>query len=299
MRAASRGVLRPALVLIVLFSLCRAADAGRLFLSVVDPEGGGRGVLVLDPDLGDIGGGYPLPEASESLASGLAYSQGTLYYAVTRDLGDTWLYGLDPETGAVLPSYPLPVPGVLNATWSMGALTGLLYIGDTPAEGGSPGQWIREVDPATGALLNTLDLVAANPGFDGVVLGLGSLPDENLLVGWALLPDTGAPFGGLVEIDPLTGVANLLGDPMPDFVGIGLASLDDLIYVGGADSLGASGMVVFGRDGTPLDAWPTEGFFIMDIAADPTPAAIPEPATLAIVALGLLAAAARRRRKAR
>jgi hypothetical protein len=138
----------------------------------------------LNPTTGATLRSFNAPDLSQANLAGLAFDGRVLYFVSSN----RQLYRLDPDTGEQL-GMPTSLP--TGHYWGLASLGGYLYALDTQAKD------ILRLDSATGAIVATLDLDAANPGLLSIS-GLGEYPATGQLVGWNGV--------GPIFIDPATGV---------------------------------------------------------------------------------------------
>ncbi|MDD4787036.1 MAG: Calx-beta domain-containing protein, partial [Pirellulales bacterium] len=188
-----------------------SGSVGRLFASSV-----GDGILEIDPASGAILNQLAAPETL-GVNDGLAFDGVSLWFLAGSFAPNT-LYQLDPDSGAVINSYPLPKNGFRNG---LTALNGRIYI----TQGGVVENDIIAFDPATGTVVQTLDVDGLNPGV-ALVGGLGSLTDPDVLLATGALDDL------IYKIDPFTGL--VLGSFTQNQGGVddGLAGWGGEIYIG-------------------------------------------------------------------
>lgn len=280
--------MRTILVLVFLGCLCARSQADRLFVTTFDPQSYQGTIIALDPDMGPTGQ-FPVPVSlADNMQTGLAYSNGVLYFAAAAPVGNgtgTRIWALDPDTGNQLGD-PIEVEEV--TTFGLAALGGHLYLGED----------IVKVDPATGQKLGSLDP-------SGYIGGLGSLPNENMLLATTTTWDTqGNMIGQIVKIDPVSGAMTQMGEGYPGFYGAGICSVSDAIYAVGQRDIG-SGMIpyltVMDLSGNELEQTQTPDIFL-DVAGEWGAASedpvIPEPLTLGLLGAGMagLGGYVRRRR---
>ncbi len=247
------------------------AEAGRLF--AVPTDGSDR-IVELDPADGSELNSFPAPE-SPDLFCGLAYDGASLYFL--QNTGADTLYQLDPDTGAPQTSWPL---GFGSGSFDgLAVLNGLVHIQDSSLD------LLHVFDPVAGVPTGVVD-----PSV-GLIGGAGALAGPD-----ALLASNGS---FVYAIDPNTWTSTLIANTDP-LAALGVASVDGQVWVSGFDVLDNSNRAeVYLRDGTfvrsvdlPYQVGALAGF--AEATTPPGPA-IPEPASLSLLALGALAL--RRRRK--
>jgi glutamine cyclotransferase len=188
-----------------------SGSAGRLFASST-----GRGILEINPASGAILNELAAP-VNLGVNDGLAFDGVSLWF-LGGSFDPNTLYQLNPNTGAVIKSYPLPKNGFRDG---LTALNGRIYI----THYGAGENDIIAFDPTTGTVVQTLDIDGLNPGVD-FGGGLGSLTDSDVLL------VTGAGDNLIYKIDPFTGL--VLGSFTQNQGGAddGLAGWDGEIYIG-------------------------------------------------------------------
>ena len=159
-----------------------SAAYSRLFAG--DYTGGGK-IYELNPATGATIRQFSTPVTGPSSWQGLAFDGSVLYFVA--DATTDVLYQLDPNTGAVLAQTTLPS----GSYDGLAAIGGQVYAMDTGSDK------IQVFDPATGSVVKTIDLVAANPGrsFFG---GLGEIAGPDALI-------AGANGYEITLLDPGTG----------------------------------------------------------------------------------------------
>ncbi|HUT34046.1 MAG TPA: PEP-CTERM sorting domain-containing protein [Planctomycetota bacterium] len=225
---------------------------------------------------------------------GLAYADDVLYYISGND---GVLYELDPILGTVLDS--TLIAGALNNVDGLATLGGKVYILDSTNDD------LIVFDPALNTVDGTIDLSPTGVGFKG---GLGTISGSSELI--ASAPGAGYFLtADLYSIDPATGLATWLLNASEMYDVYGVDTHEGIAYVAGY-SFNSSGppwsgpAEIQGYDtatGTYLGGGTPEGvtgLWALSIG-EVTPAVIPEPGTLTLLGLGLLAAARRRRNRRR
>nr|WP_294508088.1 PQQ-binding-like beta-propeller repeat protein [uncultured Rhodopila sp.] len=130
----------------LLGALDRAAHAGTAFDGKHLFQIADAAIRKIDPDTGKVVGMIPAPGKGED--SGLAWAEGTLWVGQHRSRK---IHQVDPETGAVLRTIESD-RFVTGVTWVAGELWHATWEGDISD--------VRRIDPATGTVLERLEMPA-------------------------------------------------------------------------------------------------------------------------------------------
>jgi hypothetical protein len=233
---------------------------------------------------------FPVPAATAGSQgwTGVAYADNVLYYISGAN---AVLYELDPTVGTVLDQ--TPIPGGAGNVDGLATMGGLVYILDYDNND------LITFDPVTNLVTATVDLDPNGQDFSG---GLGTIPELGQLI--ASAESDYFETIALYSIDPITGLATPLFDATEMYDIFGVDSLGGIAYVAGfgVDEAGNQGdpeIQAYAFDGTFLGGGAppdVTGLWAVGIG-QVRQAAIPEPCTLTLVGLGLLATLRRRRNR--
>lgn len=281
--------MRPASVSAVLAIVMAAlpASAGRLFATAPGPD---NIILELDPITGETL--HTIPSPAQYTLDGLAFDGTSLWFiGVTPNT----LYQINPDTGDIVKTFDLPPvlddPDEVDSGIRSGLayLNGEIYITNSDLQV----QDIEVFDPILGEVVRVLDIDGANPDSRRFFnTGLAALTDPDLLVFNTALTQE------LFFIDPITGV---IVDTFNhnQFGVLGIAIIDNEMYLGsdqaGHDFDDLEDIHVYSRDGVQLRTFDLPGTNgISSLAGGNT---VPEPGSLALLALGAIVVGHRRRRR--
>jgi len=251
------------------------------------PEGGTAEIVELDPASGAELNRFASPVSFFGGPEGLAFDGASLWFLQTFGEvegggGQTLsLFRLDPDSGAVQQSWLIALaPGVeFDGLGALGGLVYLLHYG--------PEAELVVFDPQVGSMTGAIDLVAANPAFEGTFVGgLSGFADEGVLLVTSETfvgdPEAGEgiPGDALYEIHKLNPATGAIVDTFPaglDF-NAGVAVANGQIFAGRLDS---TELLVHSADGTLVDTF-TLPFTISALGGDGAAAPGPGPSVLEI-----------------
>lgn len=174
------------------------------------------GIVEIDSSTGNILNSFTAP-LNQGVSDGLTFDGTNLYY-----LSGSWdpntLYSLNPTTGAVEETYPLPSSNFRNG---LAYLNGLIYI----LEWSVLNQDITVFDPNTGTVVDTLDIDGANPGAPLISGGLAGITNPDALLVTTSLTNE------VLEINPSTGVITNQFEHNRNGA-LGVATANGQIYLG-------------------------------------------------------------------
>jgi MYXO-CTERM domain-containing protein len=216
---------------------------------------------------------------------GLAFD-GTYLYYLSGNWDQDTLYVLDPDDGGVVASHALPDIDFSMFGQGLAYLNGMIYLLDW----GAVNQDIVVVNPATGALVETIDFDGVNSGAPKIGAALGSIrgPDALLVSTF----DASLP-GKILEVDPATGlITNSFDHGLPHEEALGLTSMDGKIYMADHTAPGVpfhDHILIFDRDGTQVGSLtvtdpPSSVLGLQSLAGS---GEVPEPSSLALAAVAL------------
>ena len=245
------------------------------------PEGESPEIVELDPSTGAELNRFAAPAAFFWGPEGLAFDGTSLWFVQggedrAVEGGGPILFRLDPDTGAVLQSWPIGSAAEFDGLGALGDLVYLLAFVDDE---------IHVFDPQAGTVVQEIDLFAANPAFAGdFVGGLSGFADEGVLLVTSETftgdPKEGIPGDFLYEIHKLNPATGAILDTFPaglDF-NAGVAVANGQIFAGRLDS---TELLVHSADGTLVDTV-TLPFTVSALGGDGAAAPGPGPSVLEI-----------------
>lgn len=165
----------------------------------------------LDPDTGEVIDQHvvPIDSSAQWVKYGLAYLSGKVYILSPTGgtTGGSTLIEWDPLTAAVTATVAGPAMAQC-ASLSGAADRGVLLAVTSDLQGFQPATEVMEIDPATGALLDTVPIehdAYAVGYYDGhlLVAGYDLYPEHNYPQTWVLDADTGRSLGA-ISAEPAT-----------------------------------------------------------------------------------------------
>lgn len=176
----------------------RPAEASGLAFSGTDLYYlSGTSVYVLDPVTGSVLNNFATPEG-QGLGYGSTRFGPTLFVSV-RHTGEVRL--LDPATGALRTSYQVAAIGGMD----FNSATGTLFLNDSAT--------IREIDPDTGASINSFPIIGRQDGIGFVGGRLFTAMETGGMI-WERDPKTGAVLNSYLSPGGLA--VGLAGTPVPE-----------------------------------------------------------------------------------
>jgi len=285
--------------------LAGRATAGRLFGI---PDDGTADIVELDPLTGAEINRFASPGQVPVDLAGLAFDGTSLFYIMngrsTPDGGASLpeLYELDPDTGAVIDQDTIfgTSGTMLDGVGASPGTPGTVVIQDgaDSGTGGSAAPDLFVYDPIADVMDPPVDVHASDPTFEA----WGGIGLTSHVEGGMLMDD----YHGLHFVDSTGALTSLASSPVPIY---GVAVMDNEVFLstrtyivipplGGPPEPIAQIHVLDVTTGAWIRTMTTpQGFGGLGAWGDPTTEVIPEPASMALLGLGLAAVARRRRRK--